>query len=185
MRWRHAGTCMVLAGAMGLTVAASATNPDDAFEQRIAGELSAIDPSLVETFARANAARDKGDHRTAERLYAEVFEKAPGWYHAERRRCGELVALERRDEALPLCRHAAEKEPSSANLVGLASAILHTPRGKQLYESEKDEAVELLRRAEALDPTDSQIALVQCEAALARANLGELRDCRSRLERIA
>jgi len=185
MRWRSVGTWLIWATAICLLVSGASAKPNDEFEQQITRELSAIDASLVDAFARANAARAKDDHALAERLYAEVFEKAPSFYHAERRRCGELLHLDRREEALLLCRHAVEKDPSAANLGGLASAILYTQHGKSLSTSESDEAVELLRRAEALDPNDSHIAMEQCQLAIERKDLPGLRDCNSRLERLA
>lgn len=185
MRGRYAGTWVALVMAVGLLVGASAAKPNDEFEQRIRGELVAIDASLVETFGRANAAREKGDHATAERLYAEVFEKAPGFYHAERRRCGELLQMGRGDEGLALCRHAAEKDASAPNLASLASAILNPGGAKQPSSGEKEEVVELLQRAEQLDPNDAFVAQTQCQAAIARENAVELRDCHSRLEQLA
>jgi Zn-dependent protease with chaperone function len=159
--------------------------PRAEFEQRIAAELREKDASLLDTFAAANHAREKADHATAERLYGEVFAKAPTFFHAERRRCGELLQLERRDEALTLCRDAAEKEASAPNLTAVAMVILSGAAKAKLAETELEEATSLLARAQDLDPQDELVAQTQCQAAMLRANLPELRSCSSRLDRLA
>jgi tetratricopeptide (TPR) repeat protein len=106
-----------------------------------------------------------------------VFEKDPTFLHAERRRCGELLQLGRRDEALKLCRDAVDKDPSAPNLSALASALVSKNAGEKPWESETDEAKQLLERAQALDPDDSYIVLTQCQLAVTREHLGDLRDC--------
>src|SRR5882724_1216234 len=109
----------LLAASLGLAGQAQA-KPQDEFNQRIDAELRAKDPALAEVFTRANEAREHDEHAKAEQLYAEVFEKDPSFLHAERRRCGEVLQLGRRDEALKLCRDAVDKAPSAPNLSALA-----------------------------------------------------------------
>src|SRR6185436_18911300 len=127
-------TLAVWAGLLAASLAwarQAQAKPHDDFNQRIEAELRAKDPAL-----------------------AEVFEKAPTFLHAERRRCGELLQLGRRDEALKLCRDAVDKDPSAPNLSALASALVSKNAGEKPWESETDEAKQLLERAQALDPND-------------------------------
>jgi len=163
---------------------ARAATPE-AFEQRLEAELRAVDPALVEVFARANQARARQDHAGAEKLYAEVFEKAPGFVHAERRRCGELLALDQHDAALALCRDAVAKAPQAPNLTALASVLAAESNGSKPSVSELEEAYGLLERAEADDPEDSYVALAQCQVAMQRSSIPELRNCSSRLDALA
>ncbi|HWZ88416.1 MAG TPA: hypothetical protein VNW92_06185, partial [Polyangiaceae bacterium] len=102
---------LVLIALSGLALA---DGSKDAFEQKLEAELTALDPSAVALFQQANAARDREDHRTAERLYGELFARVPAFIHAERRRCGELSQLGERQAALPLCHDAVNRDPSSS-----------------------------------------------------------------------
>jgi Zn-dependent protease with chaperone function len=181
--WRN------LAASVGLLLVTwgvhAQAKPHTDFEQRIATELREKDGSLLDTFVAANSARERADHATAERLYAEVFAKAPTFFHAERRRCGELLQLNRRDEAMTLCRDAAQKEASAANLTAVAMVILGGAAQNKLAETELEEATSLLARAQDLDPQDEIVAQTQCQVAMLRRNLAELRSCSERLDRLA
>lgn len=174
---------------VGIVVASIALSagakPKEAFEEQIEQELRGLNPGLIPTFQAANAARERGEHESAQQLFAEVFEKAPTFLHAERRRCAELVVLQRREEALKLCRDAAQRDVSAPNLGALSFALLAKSGGASPSDSDLEEATELLRRAESLDPTDEVIAFTQCQAAMMRGNLRELRECNGRLERLA
>jgi len=166
-------------------LAIARAEPSEDFERKLETELREKDPSLVEVFSRANEARTKEDHATAEKLYAEVFEKAPSFVHAERRRCGELAALGQRAAALELCRDALKREESSPNLGALASLLASAPKDEKPSVSELEEAYNLLERAQSLDPTDAHVALAQCQVAIPRQSVAELRTCTSRLDELA
>lgn len=185
-RWiRAKGKILVgLVVALGATTS-GARQTTDAAEQKLTTELTALNPAMVDIWVQANQARDRGDHSTAERLYDQVFTSVPSFVHAERRRCGELSALNRRDEAIQLCRDAVSKDASAWNQAALGTVLLRRTPSTEPTDSDSEEAVRLLSRAEELDPDDPYIAVAQCEAALQRKKLAELRGCSSRLEQLA
>lgn len=171
---------------MSLGLSEAHASPHGAeYERLLEAELRAKDPTLVDAFVRANQARARDDHEAAQQLYAEVFEKAPTFLHAERRRCGELLQLGQRDAALTLCRDAAEKEPIAPNLTALATALASGSSRSKPSVSDLEEAYGLLSRAESLDPDDTYVALAQCQVAMQRQSVAELRNCSSRLDALA
>ncbi len=177
---------MAVVASAGLVASTAAlAKPRDELDQRIAEELRNKDAAMADIFEQANMARERADHRTAEMLYEQVFVNVPTFVHAERRRCGELLELGRRGEALTACRDAVSKEESALNMAALASALLRRIPGAEPNDNETDEAVRLLDRAQGLEPDNAQVAMTQCQAAVQRKNLGELRDCSTRLQRIA
>jgi len=168
----------------GVTEAAATPLSRASYDREFAEELRVLDASAVPLFEQANQARDKSDHGAAERLYGELFQRVPKFFHAERRRCQELLELNRRDEALALCRDAAERAPISANLATLAM-VLQRKEGHAPTSTEIDEALSLLDRAEQLDPNDATVASLQCELAVKRRNLPELQRCLPRVQKFA
>ena len=153
--------------ALTVAVAADAADPTfDAIERGITEELRTIDADAVPLFVEANAARERDDHATSARLFAEVFARAPSFIHAERRLCFELVLIGRRDEGIAHCRHAFSVDPSAYNVTMLASALLEGPSA--LSPSENREIDDLLERAEKLAPQDPQVGFAQCKLALRR-----------------
>src|SRR5262245_55035792 len=97
---------------------------DKAFEARVVDELRAVAPDAVPLFEQATTAADAEDSWTAARLYGEVATRAPSFSHAKRRQCSALLALDRRDEALPLCRAALAQDDSPENEAAMAAALL-------------------------------------------------------------
>ena len=185
--WRALLGWMVGLVVWGLCVGEARAEPlsQAAYDREFAEELRLLDASAVPLFEQANQARDKSDHRAAERLYDELFQRVPNFFHAERRRCRELLELDRRDEALTLCRDAAEHAPISANLAALAAVLQRKSGNHSPSSAELDEAIALLDRAEQLDPNDETVALLQCELAVMRRNLPELQRCLPRVEKYA
>jgi Zn-dependent protease with chaperone function len=181
--WRTLAVGLGVVLACWVSDARAGTKED--YEQKLEAELRSKDASLVEVFVRANQAREREDHATAEKLYAEVFEKAPTFTHAERRRCGELLRLGQRDAALSLCRDAVEKEAIAPNLTALASVLAERTANSSPSVDELEEAYGLLARAESLDPDDSYVALAQCQVAAQRQSVVELRNCSARLDLLA
>lgn len=183
--WRR---LLAWSGIWGVLVALpgqASANPRADFDQRITAELRAQDAAAADLFEQGNRARERNDHASAERLYGEVFAKAPQFFHAERRRCGSLLQLDRRAEALALCSDAAEKDPSAPNLSALAGVIMQKPRGEALNDGEAAEAEDLLKRAERLDDKDPYVAIMQCQLAVVRGYDQLLRSCTTRLEQLA
>jgi len=173
----------------GISVGAAAADApattQEAYDRKYTEELRELDSSAVPLFEQANRARTANDHATAERLFAEVFQRAPSFYHAERRRCHELGQLNRRVEALALCRDAVEHAPTVTNLSGLATELLQKSNAESPLSAELDEASGLLDRAEALDPRDLMTTVTRCRIELARRNVANFQACVVQLEAIA
>src|ERR1700735_2974747 len=119
---------------------------DPVFEQQIAQELRAIAPDAPGIFERGTAAIDAGDAASAVDLFSQVLALAPGFSHAERRKCGALAVLGRRDEALPLCRSALAQSETAANEAALSEALVAT-KGVQPDAADLGEATRLAFRA--------------------------------------
>jgi len=186
----------VLRGSVALLVALGGTlgfagdpvNPREqleAFNERIAAELEARNPDAATMFARADECRDDGQLETAAFLYARVREMEPEFVHASRRLCLSLLALERRDEAVDICRDAVALEESSENLAALALTLARSTRTVAATPGQLDEAEQLAERASTDYPDDFFSQTVLCEVAMIRFNLDHLRICTDHLERIA
>jgi Zn-dependent protease with chaperone function len=182
--WRNIGWAL---GAVLFLVsgAALAQGGREAFEQKLVVELTALDPGAVPLLQQANAARARDDHRTAERLYGELFARVPAFIHAERRRCVELNQLGDRQAALPLCQDAANKDASSENLGALGATLLELPNGATPSGSDLDMAQSALDRAAELAPGEAYLAQAQCQLALFQRSLPRLSACSARLELLA
>ena len=105
-------------GALVVLPGQASAGPREDFDKRIVAELRARDAAAAALFERANEAREQNDHASAERLYGEVFAKAPQFFHAERRRCG-LPTLRcgrgRRCSGLPAPPAAAHRHRSGTS----------------------------------------------------------------------
>src|SRR5262245_57313305 len=101
---RHLLLTLTIFGFVLLTAAPGRAAPVEEFDRKITADLRAQDPAAADLFGQANEARAREDHVLAARLYGEVFARAPKFTHAERRQCGELVALGRYGEGVALCR---------------------------------------------------------------------------------
>lgn len=122
-----------------ITAPAGAETPAE-FDRRIVAELRARDAAAADRFEKANAARERGDHQTAIDLYGQVREQHPGFTHATRRLAGEMLAVNRRAEAIDLCREAAQVDPSPLNQAALAGLLVSVTDGKPPSESDQKTA---------------------------------------------
>jgi Zn-dependent protease with chaperone function len=183
--WRNIGWALGVVVLIGFSGTALADPSKDAFEQKLEAELTALDAGALALFQQANAARAREDHRTAEKLYGEVFARVPAFIAAERRRCGELGQLGERQAALPLCQDAANKDPNSANLGALGITLLQLPNGQTPPQSDLDEAASALDRAAELEPKEVYLAQAQCQLALYQKSVPRLSACSARLEQLA
>ena len=156
---------------------------DAAFEQKIATELQAFSPDAVPIFHQATAASDAGDAASAADLFSKVLQLAPGFSHAERRKCGALAQLERRDEALALCRSALAREASPANEAALAVVLLAT-KGEP-SDADAVEAGRLAARAVEAQPDDPYYWGVALRASVASRDLPGAERASARLEELA
>jgi tetratricopeptide (TPR) repeat protein len=179
---------LLLALCGALAFSAEPESPRDrleAFNERIAAELKARNPDAAQMFSRADDARDDGQLETAVFLYARVREMEPGFAHASRRLCLSLLALERRDEAVEICRDAVALEESPENLSALALSLARSTRTVAATPGQLDEAERLAERASTDQPDDFFSQTVLCEVAMIRFNLDHLRICTNPLARIA
>ena len=150
------------------------------FEQRITAELRVENPQAADLFARANAARDKEDHRQALALYAQVRELAPRFDHAVRRQAMEELALGDRVKAIALAREAMAMRETAENMVALSAALVEGPAASS--DADKQEALQLAQRATQLDPRAFHAHLTLAVAALENQDLITLEKAVERLE---
>jgi Zn-dependent protease with chaperone function len=158
--------------------------PVDTFSARITKELARVNPRAASVFEQANQARDSGDLHTAEMLYRQVHQLAPGFQDATRRLCTVVMALGRRPEALSLCREAFAAQPTMNNRAALTWVLIQTgPDGPPSPEDLQEAA----GNAGALvaEPEWSDFGLMTaCQAAVATSNMELLRSCSARLGRV-
>jgi Zn-dependent protease with chaperone function len=151
-----------------------------AFDQKITDELSQQNPAVVPLWQQANEARDKRDYAGCSRLYAEVHEKAPAFWHAVRRQCGCELQLRNLDRAVELCEQAASKDASAENMGLLALVLAESHKPGVAYRAQS-----LAARAASMSPDDDAIAAEQCQVSVATEDVTGLRHCTAALERIA
>src|SRR5262244_2422284 len=118
-----------------------------AFDQKITAELDQQSPAAVDLWQKANEAREKRDYAGCSRLYAEVHEKAPAFWHAVRRQCGCELQLGNNERAEELCELAAGKEASAENLGLLALVLAESHKPGTSYRAQS-----LAGRATAMEP---------------------------------
>jgi Zn-dependent protease with chaperone function/Flp pilus assembly protein TadD len=165
-----------------LALASPAAGETDAeVDDRLTAELSARNPDAAEVFAQGNAARLAEKHEEAAALFGRVTRMAPDFSHAWRREGYALLAMDRRETALDRMRSAVSVEVSPWNLIGLASALITGPPGKDPSEVEVQEAVRLVRQAEVLDSKDATVARTACQLALMTQNFDWLESAARRL----
>jgi Zn-dependent protease with chaperone function/Flp pilus assembly protein TadD len=188
-RARRSFALPLLAAVLSLCVlapsahAAAARARDAVFEQQIVRELQAVAPDAVPLFQRATAAGDAQDFASAVDLFSKVLDLAPGFTHAERRKCGALAQLGRRDEALPLCRSALARDESPPNEAALAGALLSTKDAVPPFDAA--EAKRLAAHAADSKPDDPYYWNVLVQASLADNDLPSARSAVDRLEHLS
>ena len=99
-------------------------NGRDEYTRRITAELTAVNPEAGAIFEKANAAREKPDFVEAERLYRDVLNRQPEWYHAKRRLADVILQQGRRDEALQMVRLLMTVAPVPENRAALIRTLL-------------------------------------------------------------
>ena len=165
--------CLCAAGAEN-AYAGPPSHRDAAFEQQIASELQAVAPDAVPVFQQATAAWDARDATAALDLYSRVLELAPGFSHAERRKCGALVQLNRFAEGVLLCRAALAQSDTAPNQAALAQTLL-------AMKGDAAEAMRLATRASKAKPDDPYYATVLVQAAFMTNDVDTARRATDRL----
>jgi Zn-dependent protease with chaperone function/Flp pilus assembly protein TadD len=163
--------------------AAAPRGRDPALEQQIARELDALAPEATPIFQRATVTLDAGDLATAGDLFSKVLDLAPGFAPAERRRCGVLAQLGRRDEALPLCRSALAHDVSAPNQAALAAVLIATKGAPPPVDAA--EAKRLAARASEAKPDDPYYGDVLVQASLSDNDLQSARQAVAHLQKVA
>jgi Zn-dependent protease with chaperone function len=151
----------------------------DALNDKIASEVAAQNVEAGKLFVEASDARSKGDLERAVELFKKVEALLPSSAHALRRHAGVLLALKRRDEALPLAETAYGLEQSPLNAAALADILLATP---DHVEQQKNlpRALKLARSAADKDSGEFTLT-VWCQAELLSGNAEALERCAERL----
>ncbi len=160
-------------------VVASVDSEFKEFDRRVVAELRTRNPQAAEIFIQANAAREKGNHREAARLYAQVGELAPDFDHALRRQAMEELVLGNHSKAVVLAREAVAKRESAENLTALSSALV---QGQAPSPEVALEAQRLARRATQLHPHAFNAQVALAFASLAAQDLATLRSAVEQLE---
>ncbi len=176
---------LVVAGGLSGASIAHAGGPhrDAAFEEKITRELQARAPEAVPVFQQAVAASDAGQTLSALDSYSRVLELAPGFSHAERRKCSVLVQLGRRSEALPYCRAALAQEASAPNEAALAAALLSVKGGAP--DKDAAEAHALALEATKAEPNEPYAWSVLVQSGFATHDLAAAERGSDRLLRLA
>src|SRR6266446_404651 len=158
-------SAILTALSLALFVLPLASGEEEDFDRTITQELQARNPVAAHLFTTANLARQSGNHKEAAELFSRVTAMVPDFSHAWRREGYELLALDRRDEALSKMQHAIALERSPWNMAGLA-AVLATGAGtSQPSEVDLNEAESLVRQAEAMKE-DATLSFLACQLAL-------------------
>lgn len=158
---------------------------DQELEARLDRELRSRSPAAADTFALANRARESGKHEEAATLYGRVTHLVPDFSHSRRREGYELLALERRGDAIRRMQSAMYLDASAWNMLGLATALSAQMGSVGPSESELQEAVGLIRAAEKMDPEDADIVSTACLLAMQTQDIAWLGREATRLGELA
>lgn len=162
---------------LGAVATAEASPGSDALDKKLEAELGAIAPEAVPSFVEANRVRGEAPARALS-LFDETLRLAPGFAAAHRRRCGALLALDRRDDAVGACRKAVEASNGAAlDRAALATTLVAgSPRA-----AERDEASAQASQAAALAPDDAYVAATPCTVEAVVGDLAKADLCLDRL----
>lgn len=153
-----------------------------AFDEKVVRELRAVNPRAADLFAQANQAREKEDHVRARDLYMEVRALVPDSPHPARREAMEELALENRPRALELAREAVALAPSADDLSCLAIVL---SSAKEATDAERQEALDLARRAAGQEPDNFYAHAALAQAAVLGDDLGSLDSAAARMTELA
>ena len=144
-------------------------------EKAIWAELETTAPQSVANFKAATEALDAENYDKAIELFLKVHQAAPGFDAALRRLGGCLVSTGKTDEGFSFLRQAIGIRRSPENLFSLAASLAF-PGGKEGPRNQKREAYQLIREANAADPThDADGMVLQAQLAM---NLDQIDDFR-------
>lgn len=175
MNIRLALAVVLVAVSVGGPASASSLKEKTAeFDARVDKELRAVNPQAADLFVQANQARERGDHAKARDLYQEVRALVPDSPHAVRREAMEELSLENRPRALELARAALAKAPSADNLSSLSFVLATAPKGGEIPEAERVEALERARQATEAEPDNYWAQVAQAQAAILNQDLAPL-----------
>lgn len=146
----------------------------DEFDAKIHAELRAKSAAAESVLSEADDARNRGDHRTAARLYAKVFEIEPTFVHALRRQGHEELALGEHAKAVSLLEKAVAIDRSGLNLSGLALALVTKPADSSVSADDQGRARKLAYEAAGREPDDPFVQTVRARVAMATGDFGEL-----------
>jgi Zn-dependent protease with chaperone function len=159
----------------------SGAPPREEYDRQLEAQLAMLKPESLPIWKQANAARERGEHAEASRLYAAVASFAPTFDAATRRQAGEELALEHRRNAVSLARAAVAAQASPENLASLAYCLSSGSKTENPSDADAREALVLARRAATLAPDDPWMQVLLCQAALRGDNLPALKDGVGRL----
>jgi Zn-dependent protease with chaperone function len=142
----------------------------DDFTTGITEKLREQDPDAADLFVRANAAVEREDFVEAERLYLQVLDRRPDFFHAARRAARVLLWQGRHVEALDFARRAFAVSDTPANRSALIDALLADPSAEAIAQA-RQLALPLVQTPD-LEP--EEIASV-CLAAVNAEDLALLR----------
>lgn len=165
----------------GPASAASLEQQTAEFDAKVVKELRAVSPQAADLFVQANQAREREDHAKARDLYQEVRALVPASPHAVRREAMEELFLDNRPRALELARAAVALDPSADDLSILSFVLATAPKGGEVPDAERIEALEVARRATELEPDDYWAQLALAQAAILNQDLAPLDTAAGRL----
>ncbi|MES1244524.1 MAG: M48 family metalloprotease [Acidobacteriota bacterium] len=155
------------------------------FDAKVLAELRAVNPRAADLFRQANEARNREDHKQAQSLYQEVRLLVPGSPHAIRREAMEELRLGNRPRALELARKAVELAPSADDLCTLSFVLATAPKGGEVPDAERVEALERARQATEQEPDNYYAQLALAQAAVLNQDLAPLDTAAGRLVALA
>ena len=105
---------------------------DMAKERLYIQKLEAINPTLVDLFIKATIALDSGDMELSDKLFTEVYTKAPNFDIAIRRLGGLKVTEGKFEEGLELCEKAVNLDSTYENLITFAQCLIAAANSKEI-----------------------------------------------------
>lgn len=134
-------------------------------ETEIESQLAKINPELVPTFREARIASDNKDQATAEKLYTDVYDKAPTFDPVIRRLGYAKIMVGKRAEGLALCEKALQINRSSDNLAMLAYVFADPVDGRP-SKADNETAMRLLLECRTLPHgLDSDVLVLTVQVA--------------------
>lgn len=159
--------------------------PKEDLEAQMLQQLEASAPQAVDSFKKANEARERDDLDLAASQYEETLKLAPGFAHALRRFCEVESRRGNFSHAVHLCLEAVDQEASPENHIALALTFLSNEDKAPASDSQKRDALGLADKAVRAAPEDLFILQSSCQVAMLARSPHHLRACTDRLEALA